>query len=75
MRLTAVLYTPLEDKAFTQPRTQGFLLVLTILVPEPFLRAFDPVSSIYIWSRNLIAQSEASFVLTAHTKTIERDWN
>jgi hypothetical protein len=41
MRLTAVLYTPLEDKAFTQPRTQGFLLVLTILVPEPFLRAFD----------------------------------
>jgi uncharacterized protein involved in tolerance to divalent cations len=34
-----------------------------------------PVSSIYIWSRNLIAQSEASFVLTAHTKTIERDWN
>ena len=33
------------------------------------------VSSIYIWSRNLVAQSEASFVLTAHTKTIERDWN
>jgi hypothetical protein len=29
------------------------------------------VSSIYIWSRNLVAQSEASFVLTAHTKTIE----
>jgi hypothetical protein len=33
------------------------------------------VSSIYIWSKNLVAQSEASFVLTAHTKTIERDWN
>jgi uncharacterized protein involved in tolerance to divalent cations len=33
----------------------------------------SPVSSIYIWSRNLVAQSEASFVLTAHTKTIERD--
>jgi hypothetical protein len=32
-------------------------------------------SSIYIWSRNLVAQSEASFVLTAQTKTIERDWN
>jgi hypothetical protein len=25
--------------------------------------------------KNLVAQSEASFVLTAHTKTIERDWN
>ena len=36
---------------------------------------YENVSSIYIWSRNLIAQSEASFVLTAHTKTIERDWN
>ena len=35
----------------------------------------QPVSSIYIWSKNLVAQSEASFVLTAHTKTIERDWN
>ena len=35
----------------------------------------NPVSFIYIWSRKLVAQSEASFVLTAHTKTIKRDWN
>ena len=33
------------------------------------------LSSIYIWSENSSAKSEASFVLTAQTKTIERDWN
>jgi hypothetical protein len=35
----------------------------------------EPVSSIYIWSANSSRKSEASFVLTAQTKTIERDWN
>jgi hypothetical protein len=30
------------------------------------------LSAIYIWSENSSAKSEASFVLTAQTKTIER---
>jgi hypothetical protein len=34
-----------------------------------------PVSSIYIWREILSPKSEASFVLTVQTKTIERDWN
>jgi hypothetical protein len=34
-----------------------------------------PLSSIYIWSENTNPKSESSFVLTAQTKTIERDWN
>ena len=61
MRLTAVLYTPLEDKAFTQPRTQGFLLVLTILVPEPFLRAFDRAR------RGALAKSISNWHLIGHS--------
>ena len=34
-----------------------------------------PLSSMYIWSENTNPKSESSFVLTAQTKTIERDWN
>jgi hypothetical protein len=34
-----------------------------------------PVSSIYVWSENSSPKSEASFVLTAQSRTIERDWN
>jgi hypothetical protein len=33
----------------------------------------EAVSSIYNWSENSSPKSEASFVFTAHTKTIERD--
>jgi hypothetical protein len=64
--LEKVTYNP--EKEVVTPEVGWDLLYLS---PPKRL----PVSSIYIWSRNLVAQSEASFVLTAHTKTIERDWN
>ena len=33
------------------------------------------VNFIYIWSEKSSVKSEPSFVLTAQTRTIERDWN
>jgi hypothetical protein len=43
--------------------------------PPDYIEWGSPVSSIYIWSENSSPKSEASFVLTAQTKTIERDWD
>jgi hypothetical protein len=52
-----------------------YMLHFILVLPETVSIEAWSVSSISNWSRNLVAQSEASFVLTAHTKTIERDWN